>query len=89
MNSQQKESFWKHLEAGGSTPEGDNYSVIERERLHILSKNNRNESYHITKKTVMRYLDEVEENEKKLQIKVSYFYRIYRHILNILKREQK
>lgn len=76
--------FWKELVKGGVTPEGDKYSVVGGDRLHILSRGNTNPKYYIKKKTVEKYfsVDIPAMSETDFRIKrSSYFFNIYRHIV--------
>jgi hypothetical protein len=77
-------TFWGHLLKGGITPEGDKYSVVSGDRLHIQSPGNTNPTYYIRKKTVEKYfsIDIQAMSETEFRIKrSSYFYNIYRHIV--------
>ena len=52
------EEFWNILSHGGKTPEGDEYNIVNDDKLHIRSPGNTNLKYYITKGTVKRYVEE-------------------------------
>jgi hypothetical protein len=80
----QFEEFWNSLSNGGKTPEGDEYNVVNDDKLHIRSPGNTNLKYYITKNTVKRYFEKaipIMGETKFRQKRSSYFYNIYRHII--------
>jgi len=78
------EEFWDSLKKGGETPEGDKFKVTDDDRLHIRSPGNRNLKYYITKDTVKRYFEKdvpIMGERKFRRNRSSYFYNIYKHIV--------
>ena len=84
MTPAKKNEFWELLRKGGITQQKDKYSVIDENKLHILSPYNKNTKYYILRERVYIYLDEAEEDEVKLSKKVGYFYQVYLHICQMM-----
>ena len=76
--------FWVELEKGGTTPEGDEFSVIVTDaKLHILSPGNKNKKFNIKPATVEKYFTtDIPNFGTKFGSKRSaYFLNVYRHIV--------
>ena len=74
--------FWTALNKGGTTPEGDIFSV-RNGITHILSPGNTSEDYNIRPATVERYFTtDIPEFGTSFGYKRSaYFLNVYRHIV--------
>ena len=74
--------FWVELEQGGTTSEGDVFSV-RNGILHILSPGNRNQNYNISPATVNRYFttDIPKFGVRFASKRAAYFLNVYRHIV--------
>jgi len=76
--------FWVELEKGGTTPEGDEFSVIVTDaKPHILSPGNKNRKFNIKPATVERYFTtDIPKFGVRFGYKRSaYFLNVYRHIV--------
>ena len=77
--------FWIRLSEGGVTNQGDRYSVIEDNKLHIQSPGNQNENYRINEETVEEYFNILHNgimtNSDFRYSKSAYFSNIYMHII--------
>ena len=74
--------FWAALRIGGTTPEGDEFSV-RNGILHILSPGNNNKNFNITPATVKRYFttDIQKFGTRFGYYRSAYFLNVYRHIV--------
>jgi len=79
------EQFWAELQKGGCTQKGNAYSVIEGDRLHILSPGNSNLENHIRKAKVKEYFQILETGAMTPGVfqvrRAAYFYDVYTHIV--------
>jgi hypothetical protein len=76
--------FWKRLSNGGQTRQGDQYTITQDSRLHIISPGNNNQFFYISKKTVKRYFTEDIPNMGEVEFRKSrssYFYNVYSDLM--------
>jgi hypothetical protein len=80
------QQFWNRLQQGGTSPQGDQFSVTLDDRLHIESPGNKNNRFFITKETVRRW---VEEDLRKMETREfrrrrsAYFHNVFLHVTGV------
>ena len=79
--------FWNQLDAGGETEQGDCYHVTDNGRLHLISQGNQNQHYRITRSTVERYFNLLQNGMDQQEFRYrhsAYFCNVYNKIVNEL-----
>lgn len=78
--------FWQLVEGTGTSPEGDYFSLVDEERMHILSPGNRNLLFYVSRKTAENWYGLLAGgmNQKEFRVNYSsYFCNVFNYITNL------
>ena len=49
--------FWQLIKKTGKSPEGDHFSLVDEDRMHILSPGNKNQQFYVSREAAEKWYD--------------------------------